>query len=126
MVRGWLGAGILAALLALGILTSAAMADVHRPTGQLLEQAAETTLEGDFSAGVELGMAAKKRWEKSWKVTASVADHSPMDDVDALFGEMEVYARAGEAPHFAACCKELSQRLRAVADAHQWSWWNVL
>lgn len=126
MVRGWLGAGILAALLILGVVTSAAIGDAHKPTGQMLEQAAEKTLGGDFDTGVALGMAAKARWERSWKATASVADHAPMDDVDALFGEMEVYARAGEEPHFAACCKELAQRLRAVADAHQWSWWNIL
>ena len=49
-----------------------------------------------------------------------------MDEVDALFAEMEIYARTGEQPHFAACCKELAQRLEAIADAHKFSWWNVL
>ena len=126
MVRGWLGAGILAAFLILGLVLSGVTDKVQLPTGELLEQAAEKTLGGDFEEGIALGMEARSRWEQQWKLTAAIADHSPMDDVDALFAEMEVYARTGEAPHFAACCKELAQRLEAIADAHRFSWWNVL
>lgn len=126
MVRGWLGAGILVAFLVLGLVTMVVMDNNHLPTGELLEQAAEKTLAGSFEEAVSLGMEAKARWERSWNGTATVADHSPMDDVDALFGEMEIYARAGEEPHFAACCQELSQRIQAVADAHRFNWWNIL
>ncbi len=126
MVRGWLGAGILAVFLLLGLVISGAMDSAHLPTAELLEQAAEKTLSGDFENAVALGMEAKDRWERRWNATATVADHAPMDDVDALFGEMEIYAKTGEEPHFAACCLELSQRLQAVADAHKFSWRNVL
>ena len=126
MVRGWLGVGILVVFFALGLVTMVVMDNDHLPTGELLEQAAEKTLAGSFEEAVSLGMEAKARWERSWNGTATVADHSPMDDVDALFGEMEIYARAGEEPHFAACCQELSQRIQAMAGAHRFSWWNVL
>ena len=126
MVRGWLGVGILVLFLVLGFGISVAMDNAHLPTCDLLMQAAEKTLSGEFESAVALGMEAKARWERQWNGTATVADHSPMDDVDALFGEMEIYAKTGEQPHFAACCKELSQRLRAVAEAHRFSWWNVL
>lgn len=126
MARGWLGVGILAVFLVLGLVLSTAADNAHMPTGALLEQAAEKTLAGDFAGGIALGLEARARWQRQWKGTAAIADHSPMDDVDALFAEMEVYARSGEPPHFAACCKELSQRLEAIADAHRLSWWNVL
>ena len=126
MARGWLGVGILVAFLVLGLVTMAVMDNDHLPTGELLKQAAEKTLAGSFEEAVPLGMEAKARWERSWNGTATVADHSPMDDVDALFGEMEIYAQAGEEPHFAACCQELSQRIQAVASAHRFSWWNIL
>ena len=126
MARGWFGAGILAVFLVLGLILSGVTDKVQLPTGELLEQAAEKTLVGDFEEGIALGMEARSQWEQQWKFTAAIADHSPMDDVDALFAEMEVYARTGEEPHFAACCKELSQRLEAIADAHRFSWWNVL
>lgn len=126
MVRGWLGVGILLAFLLLGIFGEKAMSDAHLPVGDILEQAAEKTLEGDFAGGVSLGLEAKGRWEKAWNATAVMADHSPMDEVDALFAQMEIYAKTGEEPHFAACCKELAQRVQAVAEAHRFRWWNVL
>jgi len=126
MVRGWLGVGILIVFLVAGVVTAGAMDNAHIPTEKLLAQAAEKTLNGDFEEAVALGLEAKDRWEKHWNGTATVADHSPMDDVDALFAEMEIYAQTEEKPHFAACCKELSRRIQAVADAHRFNWWNVL
>ena len=126
MARGWFGIGILVFFLIFGLVVSALTGNAHLPTGELLEQAAEKTISGDLPGGISLGLEAKQRWQRQWNGTAAVADHSPMDEVDALFAEMTVYARTGEAPHFAACCKELAQRLQAMADAHKFSWWNVL
>lgn len=126
MIRGWIGLIILIVFLALGFVTAAVMDNAHLPTEKLLAQAAEKTLGGEFEEGIALGFKAKDRWDKHWNGTATVADHAPMDDVDALFAEMEIYATAKEEPHFAACCKELSQRIQAVAGAHRFSWWNIL
>lgn len=126
MTRGWFGLAILIVFLVLGFVTAGVMDNAHIPTEKLLAQAAEKTLDGDFEEGVTLGLEAKSRWDRHWNGTATVADHSPMDDVDALFAEMEVYAQAEEKPHFAACCQELSQRIQAMAGAHRFSWWNVL
>lgn len=125
-MRGWLGVGILVVFLVFGIVVSAVMNNAHLYTGELLTQATDLALSGAFEQAVTLSTEAKNRWEKHWNGTATVADHSPMDEVDSLFEEMTVYARAGEEPHFAACCKELSKRLEAMADAHKFSWWNVL
>ena len=126
MLRGWLGAGILLVFLILGMVISGVMDSVHLPIGELLEQASQETLNGDFAHGIALGFQAKERWDRQWNGTATVADHKSMDDVDAMFAEMEIYAKTGESPHFAACCAELAQRLQAMAGAHKFSWWNVL
>ncbi len=126
MVRGWLGVGILIVFLVAGFVTAGVMDHAHIPTEKLLAQAAEKTLNGSFEEAVTLGLEAKNRWDKHWNGTATVADHSPMDDIDALFAEMEIYARTEEKPHFAAVCRELSQRIQAMAGAHRFSWWNIL
>ena len=126
MARGYIGLGILIVFLVLGIGVSMVMHNAHQPACQLLNQAADLTLSGDFEGAVPLAMAAKSRWETAWNGTAVVADHGPMDDVDALFAEMEIYAKTGEVPHFAACCRELAQRVEAVSEAHRFSWWNLL
>lgn len=126
MVRSWLGAGILIVFLILSLIAGMLMCNAHLPTSDLLLQAAEQTLNGNFNSAIPMALEAKHRWEDRWNGTAVVADHSPMDDVDALFSEMEIYAKTGEEPHFAACCQELAQRLQAVAEAHKFNWWNVL
>lgn len=126
MARGWFGLAILILFLILGFVTATIMDNAHLPTESLLAQAAEKTLNGDFEGAVALGVEAKTRWDRHWNGTATVADQSPMDDVDALFAEMVIYAEAKEEPHFAAVCKELSQRIQAVAGAHRFSWWNIL
>ena len=126
MARGWFGFAILIVFLVLGILVSVTINNTHETACDLLSQAADLTLAGDFEEAVSWAMAAKTQWETAWNGTAVVADHSPMDDVDALFAEMEIYAKTGEEPHFAACCRELAQRVEAVSEAHRFSWWNVL
>ena len=126
MGKGWLGAGLLVVFLIFGICLSAAADNACLPTEDLLKQAAEKTLSGDFVEGIALGKEAQSRWEGQWNAIAAIADHEPMDEVDALFAEMEVYATTGEQPHFAACCEALAQRIHAFADAHRFSWWNVL
>ena len=126
MTRGWLGAGLLAALLILGLFTGYTMSTFHRATGDLLDTAAEKALEGDFSEAKTAALEAKAHWFQKRKATAVVADHTPMEDVDALFAEMEIYAETREFPHFIAICRELSQRIDAVSEAHQFNWWNIL
>ena len=126
MGKGWLGAGLLVVFLIFGICLSAAADKACLPTEDLLKQAAEKTLSGDFVGGIALGKEAQSRWESQWNAIAAIADHEPMDEVDALFAEMEVYATTGEQPHFAACCEALARRIHSFADVHRFSWWNVL
>ena len=52
--------------------------------------------------------------------------HTPMEEIDALFAQVEVYAAAREEAEFAAGCAELSRRMEAMANAHGAQWWNVL
>lgn len=126
MKRGWLGLGILVFFLVLGLTVGSWMDRCHASTGQWLEEAAEKTLSGDWEAGTALAEDAKQKWQQQWRYTAIVADHTPMEEIDALFAEMEVYSRCQEMPHFVACCKELAQQITAVAQAHTFSWWNIL
>lgn len=124
--RFWLGIGILVLFLGTGLGISLGMDTIHGPAEQALEQAAEKALAGQMEEAVALARQAHARWEDNWALTASVADHSPMDEVDALFAEMEVYAQAQEDKHFAACCAQLSKLVESMAAAHRFSWWNLL
>ena len=124
--RFWLGIILLVLILGLGFGVSAAMTNIHAQASAEFEEAAELSLRGDFSAAVEKAQAAYRTWTDTRKFTASVADHSPMDDVERLFAEMEIYAKTQEKPHFAACCQQLSILLQTMYDAHRLTWWNFL
>lgn len=126
MNRVWLGAGILAVLLIAGIITQLGMDRLHIPASEKLEQAEQEALYGDWEKALALADTAKAQWEKAQFLTAAVADHSPMEEVDMLFRELETYAAGEEKIHFAACCASLSRLTRAVGEAHKFSLQNLL
>lgn len=126
MGRFWLGVSLLLLFLVFGIWTATAVASIHEPMSQTLAEASQRALGGDFQAGAALARQASASWEKHRFRTASVADHTPMDDIDSLFAEMEVYAEARDAVHFAACCAQLSRKVQSMSDAHKLNWWNFL
>ena len=124
--RFWLGVGILAMFLVLSIFTVYRMDNIHIQTEQALERASDLALQGDMEQAASLAHRAKARWDGNWRFTASLADQSPMDEIDRLFAEMEVYAKAKEDKHFAACCAQLSRLVGSMAEAHRPNWWNFL
>ncbi len=126
MRRLWLGLGILAVLLALCIGVTVSMEGIHNPIAEDLLQAAEAAQAGDWNTANALAASARTRWKKYWCFTAAVADHTPMDELDGLFAELEIYGQEQEMPHFAATCAHLHQLSRAMADSHTPSWWNLI
>lgn len=126
MGRLWIGIGLLIVLLALTIGISVGMDAIHQPIAEKLEKAGEAALEGTWDKADRLWREAQEEWETHWAISAAVADHSPMDDVDRLYAQLEVFSRERETVHFAATCMELSQLTQAMGDAHSPDWWNLL
>lgn len=126
MKRGWIGLGLLLALLAGSIAVTRAMDRGHDPIARELETASDLALEGDWETAAALARNAKAEWEDKWNFGAAFADHEPMEEIDGLFAQVEVYVRAREEVSFAAVCAELSKRLEAMGDAHGLTWWNLL
>lgn len=126
MRRLWLGIALLAALLALGIWVAAAMQDIHEQGAAMLDEAAAAAQRGEMPTAQRLSEQAACVWEAHRRPVACVADHTPMDEIDALFAQLPVYARSDESVHFAATCAQLAQLLRAMGDAHTPAWWSIL
>lgn len=122
----YFGVGILLVFLVLGILVAVFMDNACDPISLQLEEAAEKALSGDLEQGISLAAQAKNRWNGSRKKIATVADHTPIDEIQGLFAEIEVYATARDEEHFSACCAHLSQLMEAMAEAHSLTWWNLL
>ena len=124
--RFLLGLAILLLVLAFAVGTAIGMKAIHAPGEAALTQAAQYALAGNMEQAVPLARDAYDRWQKYRDITAMFADHSPMDDTERLFREMLVYAQADEAPHFAACCNQLSAMLKATYETHGFSLKNIL
>lgn len=126
MGRFWLGIGLLLFFLGLGLWVARSTIQTCDTIAQTLTQAAETSLSGNLEEGKALALTAHRTWDAKWHGVASVADHSPMDEIDGLFGQLFVYGQ-GELPvEFAACCARLSRLICAVGEAHSLTWWNLL
>lgn len=126
MKRLYIGICVLFLLLALGLLTSFSINRMYDPIVQLLEDASQAALREDLSAATEKAEKAKSLWDQCKQATATVADHTPMEEIDHLFAEAKIYAQSEELPHFAACCAQLAAMVRDMGDAHKPNLWNLL
>lgn len=126
MKRCWFGLGLLVALLAGSLALSWYMDQAHAPMAEAIDQAAQRALINDWGNAEALAQKAKGSWEKHWHINATFADHEPMESIDSLFAQLEVYADSHDPVSFAATCAQLRIRLEAMGDAHGLDWWNLL
>lgn len=126
MNRIWLGVGLLVVFFAFGLWSAFAVDAIYEPITQQLEAASAAALAGDLSGGAALAREAQAIWHRYWRKTASLSNHAPMDEIDALFLRLETFAKAGSTADFAANCAQLSGLVEACAEAHRLTWWNLL
>ena len=126
MKRIWIGVGILAVLLVLGIWVAEVMENSHHPGARDLRRASELVLEEEWAAAEALTRRARSKWQGAWRFSAALADHEPMDQIDGLFAELKVYAAARDETAYGGTCAHLAELLEAMGHAHGFTWWNLL
>ena len=126
MKQFWLGLGLLVAMLVSGIWVTGKMKQTHKPASDQLQQAAQYSLEADWENAHRMTMKARKNWEDHRHLTASIVNHEPMDEIDALFSQLEVYSRCGDRVSYSATCARLAELLDALYQEQQFYWWNLL
>ena len=124
--RFWYGLGILILLLGVGLWTARSLEKLHTPVKDSLEQAARAVMDGDMEKGVALAGQARTVWQQRRMLTTAVADHGPVEEIDSLFSQIQVYAQTGSTTDFAAYCARLAKLVAAVGEAHSLSWQNLL
>lgn len=125
MKRTWFGIALLAVLLALSLWSGCVMERNMVPVGEALSQANALVRAADWSGAQQAVIRAQAQWERHWKTTAALADHAPMEEIDALFAELSVYAAQKEEPDFSAACARLTRLTAAMYEAHAGTWWNL-
>ena len=126
MKRIWIGIVLLALLMGTGFWISRFMEETHAQVAQDISRAGELALSGQWEDARALAKRGQDRWEEKWPVTAAAADHEPMDEIDALFAQLKVYAAAEDPIGYGALCAHLASLLEAVSQSHSCSWWNLM
>ena len=126
MKRNFLGFALLIGLLVLGLVTARSMQRRHDPIQGALDSAAKAAGAENWDRAGMLLREAKRGWERGWQADAALADHAPMEEIDALFARLLEFCREEDTGEFTAGCRELSRLVKAMTDAHKPNWWNLL
>ena len=125
MKRSIYGFGMLLILLAAGIVSTCYMQQCHEAVKQSLTNAAAHAQVGQWEPAEENLQQAKTLWDEKWGITAALSDHEPMETVNDLLAQLEIFAREQDQTHFCAICAQLQEALNAIGEAHSVAWWNL-
>ena len=117
---------LLLVLLLGGLLSGWYLERQHRDLARQLEDSAWLALSGQMSNARQEAQAAQTQWKKGRSLQAVLGDHTPMEDIDDLFAELQICGAAGEKTEFARICSILASRIEAMENACKLSWWNIL
>ena len=117
---------LLGILLATSLWVTGYMDRTHGPISEAVNRAGNQAAQGQWEVALAEFTQAREDWESQRRIVAVFADHSPMEDVDALFAQLEVAGNFRDGPAFASLCAHLGEALDALGEAHSPSWWNVL
>ena len=126
MERSRFGLGLLLCLLILGILSTWGMLRTTEPMTESIRQAGDAGFREDWTVAEQKLGEAKQRWEETFPFCASLTDHEPMENINGLFAQLEVYAKSRDAQNFAALCIQIGEDMEAMGEAHRLNWWNIL
>ena len=125
-MRTWIGAGILVLLLGIGIFFTFYTAETQEQIAQTLSESREAAAVGHWEKAAGKCFQARSLWEKHQKATAAVVDHEPMEEVEALFAQLEIYLKARDPVSYCSCCASLEVFAKAIGESHSISWWSLL
>ena len=125
MKRLWIGIGLLAVMLLSGILVPEILERSHTPVVNDLDRASELAMEEKWDGASLLSRRAEAQWQKIRPVTASLTEHEPMDEIDALFSQLEVYTQARDRVAYSSTCVYLARQLDALGAGHHLTLWNL-
>ena len=126
MNRLWIGVGILVLLLAMGIGILWGSTVFFGKFSENLEQAGELALVGNWTAATEKAAKSRAQWEYWQHFWSAFTDHEPMEQMQTLFSQLEVYQQKQLEVDFATVCRSLVQLADAIDESHNLKWWGLL
>jgi len=126
MKRMWIGVGLLAAVLIVGIWAANRMEEIHQEIARDLDRAAQSALKEDWDMAGALFTRAEKTWNKKRTLTSIFSDHAPIEEAESLFAQLRISAQAENGESFATACACLSSQLKAMGESQSFNLRNLL
>lgn len=126
MKRLWIGIAILVVLLGLSTGMSLALSGIHRELARELDEACRAAVAQDWVAADTHTAAAGEQWQKYRRFCASFTEHTPLEQMDSLFAQLNVCRKLVLPEDYALICSQLAQLARAIGESHGFTWWNFL
>ena len=126
MNKLWIGIGLLIFLLVLGIGLLWGSSVFFGDFSESMEEAGDMALAGNWFASGQKMEQTQKKWERYCHFWASFTDHEPVEQVQVLFAQLELYQKQQLQTEFASACRALSHVAQAIQETHGLKWWSVL
>ena len=126
MNRLWIGIGLLVILLAFGIGLLWGSSVFFKEFSAQLEQAGEMALAGNWPDAEKKVTISREQWERWHYFWAAFTDHEPVEQIQNLFSQLEVYHQRRLEVDFATVCGNLAHVAEAIEESHGLKWWSVL
>ncbi len=126
MNRLWIGIGIMVLLLALGIAMLWGSTVFFKKLSNDLEQAGDFALAGNWSAAGEKLSKSQAQWARWQCFWSACTDHEPIEQMQNLFSQLEVYQARQLEVDFATVCRSLVEIAKAIDESHSLKWWGLL
>lgn len=126
MNRLWIGVGLLIILLGIGLGLLWGSHAFFTDFSKTLEQAGAFALSGNWQAAGQKVAQCKAQWDRFHDFWSSFTDHEPMEQMENLFSQLELYQIQQSEVDFSAVCRSLSHMARAIEESHSLRWWGVL
>ncbi len=120
------GLGLLAALLALCLLSTARLTARSWQTEVLLQQAYASAVRGDMDGAKDLSDRARHSWEEAIPFIDAVTSHEETDELSRGFAELAAYAGIGQREEFLALCARLIAQSAHLRQMERACWYNIL
>ena len=126
MKRFQIGIGLLVFFLLAGAYLTWGFGRIHGPLADDMEAASALARENRWQEACAMAEQAAQKWDRWRNLTAAVADHAPLEEMDALFYQLACYKELGWEGAFSCACMELAQMARAMQESQQLTWWTLL
>ena len=126
MKQLWYGIALLAVLLIGSLFLGNHLENACQQPIRDLDRAAEAATEENWNLAAALITRAKKDWQQHRKLAAALVNHSPLEQIDTGFAQLDTYIAAADSVQFSALCACLEQSLKLLHQSHTFHWWNLL